>query len=85
MKLDLHQLGPKKIKVAISNPPKKAAAVPQFGHNNEGEIPAIKGSGGGGGGSGGGREDSEGFRKPSFIPSQARRSKAHASYEPDPL
>ena len=56
MKLDQHQLGLKRIKVAISNPPKRAAAMPlhQFGHNNEGEIPAVKGSDGGGGGGGGG-------------------------------
>ena len=80
MKLDLHQLGLKRIKVAISNPPKRAAAVPQLGHTNEGEVPAVKGGGGGGG-----KLDNEGFKKPTFIPSQARRSQTHASDEPDPL
>ena len=82
MKLDQYQLGLKRIKVAISNPPKKAAAMPQFGHNNEGGIPAVKGGSGGGGGS---PKDSEGFKKPTFIPFQARRSQAHAANEPDPL
>ena len=54
--------------------------MPQLGHNNEGEIPAIKGGSGGGDG-----EDSEGFKKPSFIPFQARRSQAHYANEPDSL
>ena len=36
-------------------------------------------------GGGGGGEDSEGFKKPTFIPSQARRSQKHAPNEPDPL
>ena len=58
MKLDQYQLGLKRIKVAISNPPKRAANI------TEGEVRTSEGVGG--------REDSEGFRKPSFIPPQAR-------------
>ena len=78
MKLDDHQLGLKRIKVAISNPPRKAGAVPlQHSHGNEGEIPTDKG--------GSGREESGGFKKPSFIPSQARRPQGHHANEPDPL
>ena len=39
MKLDDHQLGVKRIKVAISNPPKRAAAT------GEGEVPKESGPG----------------------------------------
>ena len=62
MKLDNHQLGLKRLKVAMSNcnPPKKAVAATNY--PVEGEVPANKGGG-----------DSDGFKKPSFIPSQARR------------
>ena len=61
MKLDEYQLGVKRIKVAISNPPKRAAAT------GEGEVP---------------KDDSgSGFKKPAFIPTQARRPHPHS----DPL
>ena len=64
MKLDEYQLGVKRIKVAISNPPKRAAAT------GEGEVP---------------KDDSGSvFKKPAFIPTQARRPHPHSS-EPDPL
>ena len=63
MKLDDYQLGFKRLKVAISNPPKRSAA--------EGEPPAISRGGG--------------FKKPSFIPFQARRAASYATNEPDPL
>ena len=69
MKLDDYQLGFKRLKVAISNPPKRSAA--------EGETPAIRGCSG--------REESSGFKKPSFIPFQARRAASYATNEPDPL
>ena len=65
MKLDEYQLGVKRIKVAISNPPKRA----------EGDFPTSRE---------GGREDSDGFKKPSFIPSQGRWAQSHA-VESDPL
>ena len=69
MKLDDYQLGFKRLKMAISNPPKRSAA--------EGEPPAIS--------RGGGREEGGGFKKPSFIPFQARRAALYATNEPDPL
>ena len=73
MKLDNHQLGLKRIKVAISNPPRKSAAATNY--PTEGGTPANKQGGG----------DSDGFKKPSFIPPQARRAASHTSNEPDPL
>ena len=73
MKLDNHQLGLKRLKVAISNPPKKAAAASNY--PTDGEAPGNKPGGG----------DSDGFKKPSFIPPQARRAASHAINEPDPL
>ena len=72
MKLDNHQLGLKRLKVAISNPPKRVAAATNY--PTEGEAPANKGGG-----------DSDGSKRPSFIPPQARRAASHASNEPDPL
>ena len=75
MKLDNYQLGLKRLNVAISNPPKKATAA-ATNYPTEGEAPANKLGGG----------DSDGFKKPSFIPHQARRAaSSHASSEPDPL
>ena len=73
--MDQYQLGLKRIKVAISNPPKRTADTT---HSTEGEVPTAKGIVSG-------REDSDGFRKPSFIPPQARRAPSHAANEPDPL
>ena len=66
MKLDNHQLGLKRIKVAISNPPKKSAAATNY--PTEGGTPANKLGGGG----------SDRFKKPSFIPIQARRAIYHS-------
>lgn len=73
MKLDNHQLGLKRLKVAISNPPKKAVTATNY--PTEGGTPTNKSGGG----------DSDGFKKPSFIPPQARRAASHASNELDPL
>ena len=47
------------------------------GSSAEGEPPAISG--------GDGREEDGGFKKPSFIPFQARRAASYATNEPDPL
>ena len=69
MKLDNHQLGLRRLKVAISNPPKRAATATNY--------PAEREDKGGG--------DSDGFKRPSFIPPQARKAASYASNEPDPL
>ena len=68
MKLDQYQLGGKRIKVAISNPPKRAGGA----YSGEGEPPTDQGADGGG------------FKRPAFIPPQARRPQPHPS-EADPL
>ena len=74
LKLDNHLLGLKRLNVAISNPPKKGAAASNY--PTEGETPANKPGGG----------EGDGFKRPSFIPHQARRAASHASStEQDPL
>ena len=70
MKLDQYQLGVKRVKVAISNPPKRPSA--SAGQGDEGEIPTA-------------RDTSDGFKKPSFIPYQAKRIQSHPASEQDPL
>ena len=72
MKLDNYQLGFKRLNVVISNPPKRGVDYP-----TEGGTPTIRG--------GNGREEGGGFKKPSFIPFQARRAASYATNEPDPL
>jgi hypothetical protein len=72
MKLDNHRLGLRRLRVAISNPPKKTAATTNY--PTEGGIAANKPGGG----------ESDGFKRPSFIPHPARRAASHASNEPNP-
>ena len=77
LKLDNQQLGVKRLKVAISNPPKRAAPATNY-PSSEGEAPANRG------GNAGGREDGGGFKRPSLVPSQAR-PRAVSHNEQDPL
>jgi hypothetical protein len=75
MKLDNHQLGLRRLmlRVATSNPPKRATAASNY--PTKGETPANESGDG----------DSDGFKKPSFIPPQTRRAASHTSNEPDTL